>query len=80
METRIQKWGNSLAVRLPRHIIQESNAKVGSYLAVEVDDGKIVLELKGRKQYSLRKLLSKVTKKNSHGEIDLGNAKGKEIW
>jgi antitoxin MazE len=80
METKVQKWGNSLAVRLSKHVVQESNIKEGSRVAVEVDDGKIVLEVRGMKQYSLRKLLSKVTRKNAHGEFDLGRAEGKEIW
>jgi antitoxin MazE len=80
METKVKKWGNSLAVRLSRHVVQESNIREGSRVGVEVDDGKIVLEVKGTKQYSLRKLLAKVTRKNAHGEFDLGKAKGKEIW
>lgn len=80
METKVQKWGNSLAVRLSRHVVQESNIKEGSHLAVEVDDGKIILEVRGRKLYSLRKLLAKVTRKNAHCEFELGKAEGKEIW
>ena len=80
METKVQKWGNSLAVRLSRHIVHESNIREGSRVAVDVDDGKIVLEVVGSKRYSLRKLLAKVTGKNTHGEFNLGRAKGKEIW
>jgi antitoxin MazE len=80
METTVQKWGNSLAVRLSKHVVEESNIKAGSRVGVEVDDGKIVLEVRGKKQYSLRKLLAKVTRKNAHGEFDLGRAEGKEIW
>ena len=80
METTVQKWGNSLAVRLSKHIAEESKIRVGSRVGVEVDDGKIVLEVRGRKQYSLRKLLAKVTRKNSHAEFDLGRVKGKEVW
>jgi antitoxin MazE len=80
METTVQKWGNSLAVRLSKHIAEESKIRAGSRVDVEVDDGKIVLEVRGRKQYSLRTLLAKVTRKNSHGEFDLGRVKGKEVW
>ncbi|MCX6143132.1 MAG: AbrB/MazE/SpoVT family DNA-binding domain-containing protein [Ignavibacteriales bacterium] len=80
METKVQKWGNSLAVRLSKHVVEESKIKAGSRVGIEVDDGKIVLEVRGRKQYSLRKLLAKVTRKNAHGEFDLGSATGKEIW
>lgn len=80
METKVQKWGNSLAVRLSKHVVQESNIKEGSHVAVEVDEGKIIMEVKGRKHYSLRKLLAKVTRKNVHGEFEVGQPAGKEIW
>ena len=50
METRVQKWGNSLAVRLSKHIVEETKIKAGSRVGVEVDDGKIVLEVRERKQ------------------------------
>ena len=80
METTVQKWGNSLAVRLSKHIVQESKIREGVRVAIEVDEGRIILEVRDRKQYSLRKLLAQVTRKNVHGEFDLGGAKGKEIW
>jgi antitoxin MazE len=80
METTVQKWGNSLAVRLSKHIVEESKIRAGSRVGIEVDEGKIVLEVKGRKQYSLRTLLAKVTRKNAHGELDLGRVEGKEVW
>ncbi len=80
METRVQKWGNSLAVRLSRHIVRESNIQEGTYVAVGVDEGKIILEVKGTKRYSLRKLLAKVTRKNIHREFASGPPVGKELW
>jgi antitoxin MazE len=80
METRIQKWGNSLAVRLSKHVVRESNIKEGTYVAVDVDEGKIILEVKGTKRYSLQKLLAKVKRANIHREYESGAPVGKEIW
>ncbi len=80
METRVQKWGNSLAVRLSKQVVRESNLSEGAYVAIDVDEGKIILEVKGRKRYSLRKLLAKVTRKNIHREFESGSPVGKEIW
>jgi antitoxin MazE len=80
METRVQKWGNSLAVRLSKHVVRESNIHEGSYVAIDVDEGKIVLEVKGTKRYSLRKLLAKVKRTNIHREFEPGPPVGKEIW
>lgn len=80
METRVQKWGNSLAVRLSRHIVDETNLQEGSRVAVELGRGKIVLRAVTKKEYSLRKLLSGVTRKNVHLESDFGKSAGKEVW
>lgn len=80
METRVQKWGNSLAVRLSTHVVRESNIQEGTYVGIDVDEGKIILEVKGKKRYSLRQLLAKVTRKNIHGEFESGPPVGKEIW
>ncbi|MDP2886710.1 MAG: AbrB/MazE/SpoVT family DNA-binding domain-containing protein [Ignavibacteria bacterium] len=80
METRVQKWGNSLAVRLSKHVVRESNIREGTTVAIGVDEGKIILEVKGKKQYSLRKLLARVKRTNIHREFESGPPVGKEIW
>jgi len=80
METRVQKWGNSLAVRLSKHVVRESNIQEGAYVAVDVDEGKIILEVMGTKRYSLRKLLARVKRTNIHREFEAGQPVGKEIW
>jgi antitoxin MazE len=80
MNTKVRKWGNSLAVRIPKVVADE----VGIYeeTSVELDniDGKIVISPSAKHKYSLDALLSKVKKNNIHGEIDAGDSTGKEIW
>ena len=80
METGVQKWGNSLAVRLSKHVVRESNIQESAYVAVDVDEGKIILEVMGTKRYSLRKLLARVKRTNIHREFEAGPPVGKEIW
>ena len=80
METRVQKWGNSLAVRLSKNVVRESNIREVSYVSIDVDEGKIILEVKGTKRYSLRKLLARVKRTNIHKEFESGPPVGKEIW
>ncbi|MBF8297294.1 MAG: transcriptional regulator/antitoxin MazE [Bacteroidetes bacterium] len=80
METRVQKWGNSLAVRLSKHVVRESKIREGTTVAIGVDEGKIILDVKGKKQYSLRKLLARVKRTNIHREFESGPPVGKEIW
>lgn len=80
MKTQIQKWGNSLAVRIPRSFAHESKIAQGSTVEVSLDDGKIVLTRVSEKEYTLKELLAKVTKRNLHQEIATGGPVGKEAW
>ena len=82
MKTKAQKWGNSLAVRVPKHVVQETGIGPNDDLEVEVVRGKIVLTPVRETvlEYRLSDLLKKVTKKNIHRETDWGKPRGKEVW
>ena len=78
MTATIQKWGNSLALRLPKALAQEAHMAEGSRVElVRTDDG--VLVKAGRKpRYRLSELLAGVTKRNVHSETDWGRSVGRE--
>jgi antitoxin MazE len=79
-ETRISKWGNSLAVRIPHSIAKEARLSEGDFLAMDLDrDGNIVLR-SPRKKYELSELVSRITPRNRHRETEWGPARGKESW
>ena len=80
METGMQKWGNCLAMRLSKSVIRESNIREATCVAIGVEEGKIILEVKAKKRYSLRNLLAKVKRPNFHREFEAGQPVGKEIW
>ncbi|OGJ92029.1 MAG: hypothetical protein A2268_05705 [Candidatus Raymondbacteria bacterium RifOxyA12_full_50_37] len=80
MFTKVQKWGNSLAIRLPRTFIEETHLSNGAVVDMTVEKGKIIVEPKTAKKYSLTSLLKAVTSTNIHREIRTGKAVGKEIW
>ncbi len=80
MKMQIQKWGNSLALRIPSSFAIESNVKQGTAVNVSLKKGKIVVEPIIEEELSLDDLLKKVTKSNLHGEVDTGQAVGKETW
>lgn len=82
MKTKAQKWGNSLAVRVPKHIAQAAGVRPEDVLEAEVVGGKIVLSptRESVPKYRLADLLKKVTKKNLHDETDWGRRRGKEAW
>jgi antitoxin MazE len=80
MHVRVQKWGNSLAVRIPKPLAEDAEVKEGTVLNLAVSEGKVVATPVKKKKQSLKQLLAKVTRKNLHAEVDYGPAVGREIW
>jgi len=81
MKTMIQRWGNSLAVRIPRHLARESRIDRGTPVEVSIANGNLVLApLSRRRSYSLASLVKKITPANRHREIDFGKPVGREVW
>ena len=77
MKTVVQKWGNSLGLRIPSLWAKDNNVRSGSKIEVIVEKGKIVI-LPQKK--SLDDMLAMVTPENIHSEVSTGNAVGKEEW
>jgi len=79
MQTKIKKWGNSLAVRIPKLLAFDVNLKQNEWIDISIGKNSIVITPIGEKEYSLEKLLKGVSKNNLHGEFDTGAPVGKEI-
>lgn len=79
LQTQIQKWGNSLAIRIPKPFAVEIGLEQNSTVSVSVIDGKLVLE-PVKPTYTLAELLSQVTPENLHQEVETGAAVGNEVW
>lgn len=80
MQTTIQKWGNSLAVRIPKAFVKEAHVAYGTTVDLSVDDGKIIINPHTEPKYRLEDLLKGVTKQNLHPEVETGQAVGRELW
>lgn len=80
MKAQIQKWGNSLALRIPKSFAVESKVAQGSLVEVSLEQGKIVIAPITELDFTLDDLLAKVTKRNLHEEVDTGSSLGKEAW
>lgn len=80
MQTKIKKWGNSLALRIPKLLALDVNLKQNELVDLSIDKDSIIITPIGEKEYSLEKLLKGVTKNNLHGEFDTGTPVGKEVW
>ncbi len=80
MKSQIGQWGNSLAVRLPKHISQSLGLKVNDRLSITEDGGRIILEpIEELEELSLDELLSQVIEP-PEPEVDWGKPEGDEIW
>ena len=80
MKTRIQKWGNSLALRIPKSFAKEVGLVNEAAVEVTLVEGKLVISPEEESDFSLDDLLEQVTEQNIHREIDTGPATGNEIW
>lgn len=80
MIATVQKWGNSLAVRIPKTIAQDIHLQTGASVDLTVRDGKLLVEPQATKTYRLAQLLKRVTKRNHHGEVQTGEPTGNEAW
>ena len=80
MKTTAQKWGNSLAIRVPKSVALQVGLKEQDDLEIEVQDGNVVLKPYVRRVYRLEDLVKQITLKNVHGEVETGTSVGREIW
>ena len=78
MTVRVQKWGNSLGVRIPKAVAHQSAIHVGSELEVVYDDDQVIL--RPVKVPSLRQLLAKAKPKNRPDVVEWGKPVGREAW
>jgi antitoxin MazE len=74
---QIVKWGNSLAVRIPKPIAEEAGVREGDPIVIEAAAGEISLRRK-RKIPTLKELVSQITRENRYDEIATGAERAKE--
>ncbi|MGQ0686620.1 AbrB/MazE/SpoVT family DNA-binding domain-containing protein [Bradyrhizobium sp.] len=84
MKVAFQKWGSSLALRVPKDLADEIGASEGKAAEMTVSNGKLVIEIarpqRRRRRYTLDELVAGITSDNRHGEIDWGPPVGNEGW
>ena len=80
MKTRVQKWGNSLALRIPKSFATEIGLEKETTIEISLADGKLVITPVAKPKPTLKQLLAKVTRENLHREVDTGSAVGNETW
>ncbi|HVW20152.1 MAG TPA: AbrB/MazE/SpoVT family DNA-binding domain-containing protein [Opitutaceae bacterium] len=74
MKVPIQKWGNSLALRLPKALAHDARLVHGSEFDLRLEDGRVVLVPLKKRRPALEELLARVTPENTRSEADWGPA------
>jgi antitoxin MazE len=80
MITRVRKWGNSLALRIPKSFAAEVGLETDSSVEVSMVDGKLVISPVAKSKLTLKQLLAQITDENLHHEVETGPAQGNEAW
>lgn len=77
--SRIQKWGNSLAIRIPQTLAGQLEVEAGATVELQVREGELVVRPVRSKKLSLGKLLKNCRPSQLHGETDFGADVGREV-
>lgn len=76
MQSQIQKWGNSLGLRIPMQLAKKLNLHPGSSVTLEIENDRLILTPK----YNLQNFLNEITIENQHHQLLEGGSKGNEEW
>jgi antitoxin MazE len=78
MKTTARKWGNSLAIRVPKRVAEEAGLREKDPVDIEVREGTLVVRPHLRQVYRLEDLIKRITPRNVHHELDFGRPAGRE--
>jgi len=80
MQVQVQKWGNSLALRIPKPFAEDVGVSEGSVIDVSVSKGRLIAAPVAARRPRLADLLRRIRKRNLHGESGTGPPVGREVW
>ncbi len=80
MNAIVQKWGNSLALRIPSSVAKDIDVRQGSSVELVVEGGKMVVKPAKKRKWALSQMLQGITKDNRSSAQDWGAPVGREIW
>lgn len=82
MPATVQKWGNSLGIRVPKAIADQVKLSKGTEVEFDTTGGVLTIRAKRRgrrRKYKLADLLSKLKPEHRHGELDRSGPRGNEL-
>ena len=79
MVTSVQRWGNSLAIRIPKAFAAQAQLSENSDVEISLEGDRIILT-PAKREWRLDELVQKITPANTHREVHWGDRTGKETW
>ena len=80
MEVKLQKWGNSLGIRIPKILLQEISLDENDLVNLSIDEDKIIVSKSNNKKISLKERFSKYQGDNLSKEFEWDEPRGNELW
>jgi len=80
MVTKIQRWGNSLGLRIPKSFAVDAGVEEGSEVDISIEGDRLVIRAVRPARYELKELVSLIREDNIHEEIPTGRRVGREVW
>jgi antitoxin MazE len=80
MVSKVQKWGNSQGLRLPKHILESADISVGDDVEVISQEGQIVIKKVSRRKFDLAEMVSRMPRSYKAREESFGKPVGREEW
>jgi antitoxin MazE len=80
LHSHVRKWGNSLALRIPKALAIEAGIEEGTLVEIELNGDGLTVTAVPPERFTLAELLADVTPENVHAEVKTGRAVGGEVW
>jgi len=79
MLAKIQKWGNSQGLRLPKHLLESSAIAIGDQVEITTQEDRIIIT-KAKQKFDLAEMVARMPKRSRIAEESFGKPVGKEVW
>jgi antitoxin MazE len=80
MLAKVQRWGNTQGVRLPKHVLESADISVGDVIEVIPLEGQIFIKKLSTRKFDLREMVSRMPHRHMVHEEGFGGPVGKEEW
>ena len=80
MVSKVQRWGNSQGLRLPKHVLESADISIGDNVEVIPQEGQILIKKVSKRKFDLVEMVSRMPRNYKVREVSFGKPVGKEEW